>query len=70
MMKNNLLLMLIEISKDSPKYIFGLGPSSVDTTSAVSTEEGPSPKIYFGLSLLISISMSNRLFFIILTIDT
>ena len=30
-MKNNLLLMLIEINKDSPKYIFGLGPSSVDT---------------------------------------
>ena len=34
----------------------------------VSTEEGPSPKIYFGLSLFISISMSNRLFFIILII--
>ena len=35
---------------------------------SVSTEEGPSQKIYFGLSLFISISMSNRLFFIILTI--
>ena len=34
----------------------------------MSTEEGPSPKIYFGLSLFISISMSNRLFFIILII--
>ena len=34
MMKNNLLLMLIEINKDSPKYIFGLGPSSVDTKNS------------------------------------
>ena len=30
MIKNNLLLMLIEINKDGPKYIFGLGPSSVE----------------------------------------
>ena len=72
MMKNNLLLMRIEINKDSPKYMFGFGPSSVDTKRLsgrfVSTEEGPSPNIYFGLSLFISIRMSKRLFFIILTI--
>ena len=33
MMKNNLLLMLLEINKDIPKYIFGLDPSSVDTNT-------------------------------------
>ena len=35
----------------------------------VSTEEGPNPKTYFGLSylLFISTSMSNRLYFFILT---
>ena len=38
--------------KENPKYLFGRGPSSVDMTVPISTEEGPRPIIYFGFSFI------------------